>query len=545
MRRLAELAGPPFDVLIVGGGILGAGIARDAARRGLRTALIEQEDFGCGTSSRPSRLIHGGLRYLERFHFGLVRTDLREREILLRVAPHLVIPLPFLLPMYRRGPLFRAKLRAGMQLYDWLSFDKSLPPRQWLPRGAALAAEPALNADRLQGAWRFYDAQVPLVERLVMENVLDAAAHGACVVNHVRARGWLREGTRVVGAQAEDRIGGRGLEIRAALTINATGPWLDLTAAPWRDRRRPLLRLAKGIHLVTPSITQNAHVLFAGTDQRLFFVLPWLGYSLVGTTDTDFSGDPTTAAAAADDVGYLLQAVRQAFPAADLEVHYALAGIRSLARVESLRPGQVPRKHTLVDHGRQEGVPGVLSVIGGKLTAYRAIAEEVVDWACARLHRPVPADTMRSSLPGAGIGDPRAFRAELFARARALGLEEVQGEHLVRVYGARSAEVLALAQGTPALRARLHPGHPDIAAQVVHAVEREWAVTLSDFLLRRSPLGLMADQALGPARQIAGRMGELLRWDSAEQERQVERYREVVGAMRRFSGKAGRPEAGD
>lgn len=537
MRDLRALAEGRHDLLVVGGGIIGAGIARDAARRGLRTVLVEQEDFGSGTSSRPTRLVHGGLRYLEHFDFALVRSDMREREVLLRVAPHLVFPLPFLLPIYGRGMLYRARLRAGMQLYDLLSYDKSLPRRRWLNRRQTLDAEPTLRPQGLQGAWRFFDAQVPLVERLVLENVLDAADHGAKVFNHARATHFLREGDRVTGADVEDRLNGDRFPVQAAVTVNATGPWLDVSNQELRPGRRPLLRRTKGIHVVTPAAGRLGQVLFAGADGRLFFVVPWLGCSMIGTTDTDFNGDPEQAAAEEADVRYLLAAAQEAFPSAPFDqVHYTMAGVRALVRVDGVKEGEVSRKHALHDHLRAEGVHGILSVVGGKLTAYRGIAEEVVDWACARLGRRAPCDTAREPLPGAPPGGRGSLRGALAARGQALGLDAAQTDHLAQIYGARAAEVLALAANDPALCERLDMRLPDIAAQVVHAVQREWAWTVADFLLRRTPLGMTPGQGVAQAPAVARRMAGLLGWDRAQEAAQVDAYARQVEPMRRFSG---------
>ncbi|HEY2200272.1 MAG TPA: FAD-dependent oxidoreductase, partial [Solirubrobacteraceae bacterium] len=248
-EALGALERGPLDVLIVGGGIVGTGIARDLALRGLKVALVEQRDLASGTSSRPTRLIHGGLRYLEMFDFALVRTDMREREVLLRLAPHLVQPLQFLMPIYRRGVLYRAKLQAGMQLYDALSYDKSLPTRQWLNKRQLLRVEPELEPDGLQGAWRFYDGQVSLVERLVVENALDAARMGGLILNYAEASDFVRDDAgHVIGAMVRDVVSGREVRTLARLTVNATGPWLDLTTSALRSRRRPLLRLTKGVH---------------------------------------------------------------------------------------------------------------------------------------------------------------------------------------------------------------------------------------------------------------------------------------------------------
>jgi glycerol-3-phosphate dehydrogenase len=399
----------PLDALIIGGGIVGTGIARDLALRGLRVALVEQRDLASGTSSRPTRLIHGGLRYLEMFDFGLVRTDMRERELLLHLAPHLVQPLQFLMPMYRRGVLYRAKLQAGMQLYDALSYDKSLPTRQWLNKRQLVRIEPGLDPDGLQGAWRFYDGQVSLVERLVIENALDAARLDGLVLTYAAATGFLRdEGGRVVGAVVRDEFSGREVHAQARLTVNATGPWLDLTTAGIRPGRRPLLRLTKGVHVVTPSATRHAHVLFAERDGRLFFVIPWLGYSLIGTTDTDYHGDPAEAAATQEDVEYLLDEARRVFPTAPLDsVLYAYAGVRALVRIDHVREGKVSRKHAVHDHARRDGVPGIISVVGGKVTGYRAIAEEVGDLVARKLglRRAADSTTEVKPLPGGQLKD--------------------------------------------------------------------------------------------------------------------------------------------
>ena len=523
MRSLGDRT---VDLLVIGGGIVGAGIARDAALRGMSVALVEQDDFGSGTSSRPTRLIHGGLRYLELFDFGLVRSDMRERETLLQIAPHLVFPLPFLLPLYRPSFFYQLKLRIGMQLYDALSLDKSLPRRQHLDRAATLAAEPSLQPNGLAGAWRFYDAQVPLVERLVIENVVDAASHGALVLNHARATQFIREVDRVTGARVHDAVGARDLEIRARFTVNATGPWLDDTIAPLRRAKRPLLRLTKGIHLVTRRATEHANVLFARSDGRLFFVLPWLDATIVGTTDTDYTGDPADATATEEDVRYLQAEARHAFPTAPFdEIYFTWAGVRALVREEGVAEGEVSRKHALFDHEKRDGVAGVLSVVGGKITAYRDIAEEVVDAVTGKLDRRLRSRTADEPLPGARIADP-IHPKELAPATLA---------HLTRVYGGRARELLDLAAADHALAIPLCPHHHGIAAEVVHAVRAEWAMTLGDVLLRRNALGLAACQGLDCVDRVADQMAPLLDWDDEGRRAAVEAYRREVEPMRRFS----------
>ena len=499
MRSLRDRT---VDLLVIGGGIIGAGIARDAALRGLSVALIERDDLASGTSSRPTRLIHGGLRYLELFDFGLVRSDMRERETLLRIAPHLVFPLPFLLPLYHPSPVYRVKLRLGMLLYDLLSLDKSLPKRRWLRRREALAAEPNLDPDGLTSAWRFYDAQVPLVERLVVENALDAAAHGAVVLNHAAVTAYLREGNAVTGARVRDRISGQELAVRARFTVNATGPWLDQTIAPLRPDARPLLRLTKGIHLVTPRATEHAHVLFA-KDGRLFFVVPWRDYTIVGTTDTDYRGDPLDATATEEDVRYLQDAACRAFPHAPFDrILFTWAGVRALVRVEGVAEGEVSRKHALFDHATRDGVTGVLSVVGGKITAYRAIAEEVVDRVARALGVTAPCRTADLPLPG--------------ARGRA-------------------PERDAIAADDPALAVSLCEHSEATGADVLHAARHEWAATLADVLLRRTTIGLSACQGLDCVDAVADLMARTLGWTAEQRATHIVEYRREIAPMRAFT----------
>src|SRR6185503_9586719 len=348
------------------------------------------------------------------------------------------------------------------------------------------------------GAWRFYDAQVPLVERLVIENIVDAADHGALVLNHARATSYLRDGDRVAGAVVRDSVAGADLEVRARLTINATGPWLDRTIAPLRRTAKPLLRLTKGIHIVTPRATQQAHVLFAKRDGRLFFVVPWLDSTIVGTTDTDYDGDPANASATEEDVRYLQDEAHRAFPNAPFdEIYFTWAGVRALVREEGVSESEVSRKHALYDHEKRDGLRGGLSVEGGKITAYRDIAEEVTDAVIKRLGRNERATTAETPLPGAATNAPAASPKQLES-----------------VYGSRAAMVRELVRADPSLAAPLCPHHRGVSAELVYAVTREWAQTIGDALLRRTTLGLMQCQGLDCVDDIAARMGALLGWDA-------------------------------
>jgi glycerol-3-phosphate dehydrogenase len=528
----AELDGCRFDVIVIGGGIIGCGIARDAALRGLRVALVEQMDFGAGTSATSTRLVHGGLRYLEQFDFGLVRQDLAEREILLRIAPHLVKPLPFLVPIYRRGLFYRTKLRAGMILYDLLSYDRSLPGHRFLSAAETLALEPGLAADGLEGAALYYDAQVELTERLCVENVLDAVEHGAVALNHTRVTGLLRDSQgAVVGVAARETLSDASLQLWAPVVVAATGPWLDETLGLATGERPPVLRRTKGVHLVTPPVTRHAVVLFAEQDDRLFFVVPWLGYSFVGTTDTDFEGDPGQVRAEAEEVTYLANEVARVFPAAPWRrIFYTTAGVRALVRRDDVAAGAVSRRHLLRDYSA-EGVPGLLAVLGGKITAYRDIAEEAVDAVGRRLAVHPPSRTRQRPLPG-GSGYYPGLIDEARARARSFGAEPALGEHLVAVYGARSQEVMDLIAAEPRLAEPIEVGERDCLAQAHHAVICEGARTLADILLRRLTLGLTAGQGLASVERIAAEVAPLLGWTAEQIEAEVAAYRQLVARMR-------------
>jgi len=403
MRRdFDALAGQTFDLIVIGGGIIGAGIARDAALRGLHTLLLEKEDFAYGTTSRSSRLIHGGLRYLQRLEFHLVRGDLREREVLLAIAPHLVHPLPFVIPVTHGSRLQRIALALGMHLYDLLSFDKSLPSHHYLSRSETLELEPGLELERLAGSYLYYDCQVPFMERLCLENAISAAEHGAIVVNHARVTSLLHAGSAVSGVQVQDVLSEETCQVSARMVLNAAGPWVDRVWEMLDMGRRSTVRRTKGVHLLAPQVSQNAVAFFAQSDGRLVFVIPWQGYSLIGTTDTDYSGDLDDVHAEAEDAAYLLTEVQRLFPSVGLdEVFHASAGLRPLVDSRARRPGDVSRAHKLVDHERKDGVGGLVSVLGGKITAYRAVAQEAVNLVCRKLSLRRSCGTAEAPLPGA------------------------------------------------------------------------------------------------------------------------------------------------
>jgi len=502
MSRLAPLHGL-FDLVVIGGGIIGAGITRDAARRGLRVALFEKNDFASGTTAGSTRLIHGGLRYLEMLDFRLVRMDLRERETLLRLAPHLIKPLPFLLPFYDRSLFVRTKLRVGMTLYDLLSFDKTLPRHRFLDPQQVRQAEPELRTEGLQGAAAYYDAQVDSPERLTIENLVDAGAHGAAVLNYTEVVGAIQEHGEIRGVRVREAFTGDERQVRARLVVNASGPWFDRVAAHLGPHPRRLVRTTKGIHLACDRVNHNAVALSSRLDGRLFFVIPWLGYSWVGTTDTDFNQDPAAATATPEDVRYLVESAAHYFPALrSARIHWTNAGVRALV----MKPGSessVSRLHRII-----ADPPGLISVLGGKITGYRAIAEEVTDMACGRLGLACRSDTAEAPLPG--------------------GRSPCGRTYLESIYGCRAAEVLSLAESDPRLGERLAPEYPDIAAQVVFSVRHEYCLRVCDFMLRRSLLGFQPDKGIRALPSVAAWMARELGWTQAECNREIQAYEQHV-----------------
>ncbi|HEX2188213.1 MAG TPA: glycerol-3-phosphate dehydrogenase/oxidase, partial [Longimicrobiaceae bacterium] len=419
--HLEALRRERFDLLVVGGGITGAGVALDAATRGLRVALVEAGDLAEGTSSRSSRLVHGGLRYLETGDFRLVFEALAERRRLLELAGHLVHPLPFLFPLYRSGAVGYRKLQAGMWLYDLLSLFRGVRRHRMLRRHALLAVEPALLREGLVGGAEYYDASVDDARLTV---AVARAAHdaGAAVVPHAAVTGFLPGGDGAVrGARVRDALGGETFEVRADVVVNATGPWSDRLRRLADPEALPRLRPTKGVHVVLPGErVGNAGALIfpSPVDGRIMFVLPWGAFTYVGTTDTDFEGDPYDAGATAEDVAYLLESANALFPAARLAPEDVLStwtGVRPLLAPQRGEDG-VAESATSREHEIWRDAGGLVTVAGGKLTTYRVMAAETVDFALEVLReaRSVAAGESATAdlrLPGAPEGEWTAFAA--------------------------------------------------------------------------------------------------------------------------------------
>jgi glycerol-3-phosphate dehydrogenase len=516
-RDLSRLSSEIFDVLILGGGATGAFTARDAAMRGLKVALVEARDFAGATSAHNSRLAHGGLRYLRNLEIGLVRESLKERAALLHIAPHLVRPLPFLLPLYGRG---RAKLAAGLTLYDLLALGGGLPRHRWIGRKAALARAPVLARDGFRGAFEYHDAQMYAPERIALECLIDAEAHGAAIANYLSAERLLLRSGKVEGCTVRDAMTAAAFDVRAKTILVAAGPWSDLFLAQalGRPAKHPLIR-SKGIHLLVPPLTAGDALTMEAGDGH-FFVLPWRGHTLLGTTDTPFTGDPGRLGVSAADVAGLLATVNRYLPAAKLtaaDIQAFYAGLRPLVADGSKDTYGVSRRAELVDHGKEENAEGLFSALGGKWTTSRALAETAVDALVAKLGVKAPrCATARRRLPGGRFdsfdGLLRGMQKTYPGIPALTHLAHMFGMRLPQVLkGARVSELLPLGAGG------------DTLAQIRFAVREEMALTLEDVVMRRTTLGQFGRPDDAVLEQVAGAMAELLGWDADRKAREMAR----------------------
>jgi glycerol-3-phosphate dehydrogenase len=540
-----EIAGRPwpltdgdYDAVIVGGGMAGAGVARDLALRGLSVALVDKGDFASATTARSSKLIHGGLRYLELFDVGLVRESLRERERLGRLAPHLVRPLPFLVPIYRDSSRGLIKVRIGLTLYDWLTPGRDRERYRVLPAVDALSLEPAIRSDDLRGAGYYFDDLLLYPERLCLENVLSACRHGARAFNYAQVESVQRDaGGAIAGVSVRDLLTGGVATLRARVVVNATGPWVDdfRALAGVQDRGKHILRRTKGIHCLLPRMTDRA-IYHSTRDDRMIFVIPWRDFSLVGTTDTDFDGDLDRVHATRDEVTYLLSEVRQAVPdprVAFDEVLYTYAGVRPLSFEEGQRASDVSRAHKIID----EAGGRLLSITGTKLTCFRSLAEQLGDRVTRALGRRAPGRTAALTLDGV---DQEAGRLEAHTwldvseDVAESGLARETLETLVSLYGRNYRRVVELAGKVPGGGERLCPSNPDVVAQLHHAVQDELTVSLQDFLLRRTGIGTSRCQGRDCGEAIARRMAPLAGWSARRAEAELEAYQAQVARSHRF-----------
>jgi glycerol-3-phosphate dehydrogenase len=531
-ETLLTLPREPFDVLVIGGGIAGAGVAREAALAGLRTALLERDDFASGTSSRSSRLVHGGVRYLEHGHLGLVFESSRERRLLLQLAPHLVRPLAFTWPVYSGARVPQWKVRAGLLLYDALALFRNVHAHEGLSAEAVLEQEPALAREGLEGGARYWDAATDDT-RLTLATALAAREEGAVVMNHCAVIGAIHEGAHLAGVEAVDRLSNNTFAVRARVIINATGPWSDVTARLTGGADRadgPQVIGSAGAHLAVPRQrlgNRDAVTLVSPLDGRVMFVIPAGPHAIIGTTERPAHHGPDDIRATEGDVTYLLQSVNRLFPHAALtpdDVISAWCGIRPLAVA---RAGEHSANAASREHAITTRADGLISVTGGKLTTYRAMAADVFraaartlgDTRASRLHDPDPSDA--TPLPG---GDLPSL-SDALREARETVHDAAVAERLVHAYGSRWRNVWSYVQRDPTLGVRLVESLPYLLAEVMHAAERELACTLSDVLIRRLHVAFETrDHGRAAAARIAPVLQAALGWSDETRAAQLAAY---------------------
>jgi glycerol-3-phosphate dehydrogenase len=542
-EAIRKLAAGPLDVLVIGGGITGAGAALDAASRGLRVGLVEARDLAAGTSSRSSKLIHGGLRYLEQGDFKLVKEALRERDLLVsRLAPHLVRPVPFLYPLYRKV-VERPYVGAGLVIYDALEgIKRPVPHHRHLTIRGALRRAPALRPDRLAGAMLYYDAQVDDA-RYTVTVARTAVRHGATVLTRASAVTLLRDGERVTGARVRDEEGGRTFDVAATSTVVCAGVWSDPVFAASGVRAGYQVRMSKGVHLVMPGPAIESETgMIIRTSKSVLFFIPTGGRWIVGTTDTEWSGDRAEPGATAEDVDYILGEANRvlARPLSRSDVLAVYAGLRPLVAepapvkhadakggADAAGGGGGSEKPTTKlsrEHVVDAPLPGLVSIAGGKFTTYRLMAKDVIDAAVENFPRPVP-PSVTGELPLIGADGLPAVRASAQRLADDYGVPVASVEHLVARYGATAVEVLELIRADKSLGLALAPGSPYLRAEVAYAVTHEGALHVTDVLARRVRLLIeSADSGASVAPEVAAIMAPLLGWNRRRRAAEVREY---------------------
>jgi glycerol-3-phosphate dehydrogenase len=538
-----------YDLIVIGGGINGAGVVRDAALRGLKAILIEKGDFCSGTTGWSTRLIHGGLRYLEYFELSLVRESLQEREILLQIAPHLVKPLLLTIPIYRDRSRPYWKIKVGMILYDILSSGKTLPSHRMLTAQQFQQIFRSINSENLLGGAQYYDAQVAYAERLVLENILSARIAGATVLNytevlHLNCKSDFSNHTdtstlRIASLTCRNTLTGEEFIVsgsREAVIVNTSGPWVDEVLSRGRQNGMKVspgsyrkIGGTKGSHILVdpfPGAPQeSAFYGEAKSDGRPFFIVPWLGMVLIGTTDIRYTGNLDQVKASDEEIDYLLSETNSMIPAAQLrrqDVKFTYSGVRPLPYLEGKKPGSITRRHILYDH-TAEGITNLISLIGGKITTYRQVGQEIVDAVYQKQGRKAPLClTAQQLLPGAIREDDERIREAIHHYRDRLSPFTIT--HLFSIYGAKAPEVLALTDSEPELAEPVAPSLPDIKAQIIYAIQSEAARTLVDITHRRTALAMHSNYGFKALPAITETLKKYADWNQEECDRQIEDY---------------------
>jgi glycerol-3-phosphate dehydrogenase len=537
-RDLSALEGSEFDVVVVGAGVYGAATAWDAALRGLSVALVDKGDFGSATSFNSLKTVHGGLRYLQHGDFRRMRESVRERSTLMRIAPHLVHPLPFFLPTYRDGLRRRPILAVAMFLNDLVSFDrnrsaspeKSLPPSKVVSRSESMQLIPGIREEGLTGAALWYDAQISNSDRLTLSFILSAAEAGAQVANFVEANGVLREGDRIRGIRCRDVLGDAELAIRGRVVVNASGPWVDRTLGNLGLEGRPrLFHASRAMNLVTRSVLRDVAAGFSSRRNQVLFVIPWREFSLIGTTHAAYDGSPDDLETKEEDVRELLGDINAAYPPARLErddVRLVHRGILPTAAANG-EGVTLTKKYRIHDH-RAEGLSGLISLVGVKYTTARDVAEKAVDRVFDQLgQQSLPASRTASTPVHGGVMEGFSEFVAQEVQRKPLGLGEEAMRHLVGTYGSAYPHVLRHAEVNLDLTLPIIEGSQVSIAEILHAVREEQAIDLASVVLRRTELGSAGHPGRACLEKCAAIMGGELGWSESKREAEVANVEEL------------------
>ncbi len=516
-RNLGQMSRQSYDVLIIGGGINGAAIAYDASLRGLKVALVEKKDFASGTTSASSKLAHGGLRYLKNLEFGLVRESLKERRILQRIAPHLVHPLPFVMPLYKEGRNRKGTIKLGMMLYDLLSYDKSwtdyedqkIQGHKMLSVSELLNKEPLIFKEGLVGGVQYFDCQISSPERLCLEFILSAVENGADVSNYAEVKKILVENNKINGVIVRDHFSGKDYNLQSQMVVNASGPWLDKVINLYDRNHKPIIRGTKGIHIITrQKLVNNALILTPKNPERSFIIFePWKGRTLIGTTDVDYKESLDEVHATKEDILNFIKEINEVSKA-DISLEdlvYSYAGVRPLAYAEG-NESKLSRKY----HIKEEKIHGIITIVGGKITTARRLAEKVGKLLYKKLGKGTKySNTDKKPLFGSTKCHKKYLEMELIKDSNYI-IDNSIKQHLINLYGSKYEDVLSFSLSCRPKK--ISTKRLDLKAQVIYAIEEEMAMTLEDVMLRRTDMATSGSPGCFFTFEVASIMSDYLGW---------------------------------
>ena len=524
-----------FDIVIIGGGINGAGIALDAASRGFKVLLLEKNDFGSGITSYSTKLIHGGLRYLSQFEVSFVRESLREREILLKNAPHMVRPVQFSFPIYKNGNKSYRELRTELFAYDLLSYDKSLQNHKIFKAKEFINIEPNIDSENLLAGAIFYDCQIVYPERLCLENILMAEKYGAIVLNHCKVTNIHHKKNKISGVSFTDNSSGINYDVLAKVVVNVTGPWVDSIIDLALPDSVNKIGGTKGSHIVVRKFNKspkNGLYFLSKEDGRPVFVIPWRDYYLVGTTDIKNNGNPDNVSPEKSEIDYLLNSVNKIIPEANLssdDILYSYSGIRPLPFVFDLPEESITRKHMIYDHEKNDKLAGFISIIGGQITTYRSLAKETVNLICEKLGKRIKkisckTDKINFFGDWNKLNEFENLEEYILSITKNISLPEELKIHLFSYYGFKAYEILDFIQKNPYYMKKIHTNYEDITFQIHYGMIKEHAATAIDILMRRTTIGSGKTLGLESIEFVAEEMSKYNNWDSNRKNLEIKKY---------------------